>query len=105
VKDNSIQSGVPTRSLAIRQIFWEAVIVAAIGAAFAFTANMIWFHYFRHWGVWRLHAELFSVHAGVAQFGASRLLVMISPLGLADCCPLPEQTPKHFRPRNFLRPR
>jgi rhodanese-related sulfurtransferase len=41
VKDNSIQSGVPTRSLAIRQIFWEAVIVGAIGAAFAFAANQL----------------------------------------------------------------
>jgi rhodanese-related sulfurtransferase len=41
VKDNLSQSGAPARLSAIRQIFWEAVIVAAIGAAFAFTANMI----------------------------------------------------------------
>jgi rhodanese-related sulfurtransferase len=39
--DNSIQSGVPRRLLAVRQIFREAVLVAALGAAFAFASNQI----------------------------------------------------------------
>ena len=41
MKDNPTQSGAPDRLLAVRQIFWEAVLVAALGAAFAFAANRI----------------------------------------------------------------
>jgi rhodanese-related sulfurtransferase len=39
MKDNSDQSGVLRHLLAVRQIFGEAVLVAVLGAAFAFAAN------------------------------------------------------------------
>jgi rhodanese-related sulfurtransferase len=41
VKDNPSQSGLAGRMVAIGQIFWEAVLVAIFGAAFAFVANQI----------------------------------------------------------------
>jgi rhodanese-related sulfurtransferase len=41
VKDNPTQPRVSDRLLAVGKIFWEAVLVAALGAAFAFAANQI----------------------------------------------------------------
>lgn len=41
MKDNPIQSGVARRLCAVRRILGEAVLVAALGAAFAFAANQI----------------------------------------------------------------
>lgn len=41
VKDDPNQSGVSARPPAVGKIFWEAVLVAAFGAAFALVANQI----------------------------------------------------------------
>jgi len=41
VNDNPNQAGILSRLIAVRQIFGEAVLVAALGAAFAFAANQI----------------------------------------------------------------
>ena len=41
MKDNPTQSGAPDRLLAVSRVFLEAVLVAALGAAFAFAANQV----------------------------------------------------------------
>ncbi|MGA2853522.1 MAG: rhodanese-like domain-containing protein, partial [Verrucomicrobiota bacterium] len=41
MKDDPSQSGVSARPPAVGKIFWEAALVAALGAAFAFAANQI----------------------------------------------------------------